>query len=170
MNSLIRSSQTDSDNVPSSDCRSWTPLQLHSVSERLKSPWPPINTEDKRLDFTNVADACCKLESLGVVGSEENIGSSQLIPNQLKFDFLAFKSLRDLELSHLNISPEIVTSLGILRSTLTSLTATRCGLKTISQLVLCDLAHSQEDLTLDFVKGASHCWSQLLSLNIREQL
>ena len=126
-----------------------------------------MNTEDKRLDFTNVADACCTLETLRVVGSEENIGSSQLIPNNLKFDFLAFKSLRDLELTHLNISPETVTSLGILRSTLTSLTATQCGLKTISQLLLCDLVHSQEELSLDFVKGASHCWSQLLSLNIR---
>ena len=129
-----------------------------------------MNTEDKRLDFTNVADACCKLETLCVVGSEENIGSSQLIPNQLKFDFLAFKSLRELELTKLKLSPEMVSSLGILRSTVTSLTATQCGLKTISQLLLCDLAHSQEDLTLDFVKGASHCWSQLLYLNIREHL
>ena len=126
-----------------------------------------MNTEDKRLDFTNVADACCKLETLRVAGSEENIGSSQLIPNQLKFDFLAFKSLRALEVTQLNISPEMVSSLGILRSTLTSLTATQCGLKTVSQLLLCDLTHCQEDLTLDFVKGGTHSWSQLLSLNIR---
>ena len=110
----------------------WTLLQLHSISERLKSLWPPINMEDKRLDFTNVADACCKLETLCVVGSTENIGSSQLLPNQLKFDFLAFKSLRELQLSQLNISPEVVSSLGILHSTLVSLTATECGLKIIS--------------------------------------
>ena len=129
-----------------------------------------MNTEDKRLDFTNVADACCKLDTLCVVGSEENIGSSQLIPNQLKFDFLAFKSLRELELSQLNLSPEMVTSLGILRSTVTSLTATQCGLKTISQLLLCDLVHTQQELTLDFVKAGSHCWTQLLSLNIRKHL
>ena len=129
-----------------------------------------MNTEDKRLDFTNVADACCKLETLRVVGSTENIGSSQLIPNQLKFDFLAFKSLRELELTQLSISPKVVSSLGILRSTLSSLTATHCGLETISQLLLCDLTHSQQDLTLDFVKGGSHCWVQLLSLNIRQHL
>ena len=146
----------------------WTPLQLHSISERLKSPCPPLNTEDKRLDFTNVVDACCKLESLKVVGSYETIGTSQLIPNQLKFDFLAFKSLTELHLTSLNISPDIVTSLGMLRNTLQSLSATECQLETISSILLCDLTHTQEDLTLDFVKGGTHCWSQLLTLNIRQ--
>ena len=115
-----------------------------------------MNTEDKRLDFTNVADACCKLETLRVLGSTENIGSSQLVPNQLKFDFLAFKSLRELELTQLSISPEVVSSLGILRSTLSSLTATHCGLETISQL-LCYKVRYPERITL--LRGNHECRS-----------
>ena len=26
----------------------WSPLQLYAVSERLKTPCPPLNTDDKR--------------------------------------------------------------------------------------------------------------------------
>ena len=90
--------------------------------------------------------------------------------NQLKFDFLAFKSLTELHLKKINVSPDIVTSVGLLRNTLQTLAATECHLKSISQILLCDLNHSEEDLTLDFVKGGTHCWSQLLILNVRQGL
>ena len=166
---IYRTSQAEEgpDWASGSEENCWRPLQLHSISERLRSACPPLNTEDKRLDFTNVVDACCNLDSLKVVGSDETIGTSQLVQNELKFDFLAFKSLTELHLMRLNISPDIVTSVGLLRNTLQTLSATECHLKSISEVLLCDLEHTEEDLTLDFVKGGSHCWSQLLKLNLR---
>ena len=93
----------------------WSPLQLYAVSERLKTPCPPLNTDEKKQDFTNVVDVCCNTPSLAVTGSTEVLGSSQLVPNKLPIDFLAFKSLTRLELSGLELGPETVTSLGILR-------------------------------------------------------
>ena len=86
------------------------------------------------------------------------------------FDFLAFKSLTSLTLQKLDVSPLKVqltknfktsftrkvaflfyfwsfpclqiSSLGLLRSTLTTLRANHCGLSSISQLLLCDTLHS----------------------------
>jgi len=131
----------------------WSPLQMYAVSERLQSACPPLNTEDKRSDFTNVAAACCRLPHLAVLGSEQKIGSSELVPNLLTWDFLAFKSLTSLSLDSVCVGS--ITSLGLLRSTLTSLTATRCSLTAISQLLL----HSASG-----DPGIS--WPRLLSLDL----
>ena len=162
--------QTDDGNVGDKilmDTR-WTPLQMFSISERLKSPCPPLNTEDKRYDFTNVADACCRLEKLTVSGTDEKLGSSQLVPNQLKFDFLAFKTLTDLCLDNCVVSPNTISSLGIVRTTLVSLSASNCKLESISHLLLCDTTHSPEDIPTLTIPGNS--WSALLKLNISHNL
>lgn len=146
----------------------WTPLQLYSVNERLKTPCPPLNTEDKRYDFTNVVDVCCNFQKLKVTGSTDKIGTSQLVPNSLKIDFLAFKSLTKLHLENLDISSDHITSLGILRNTLQILQATHCNLTSASQLLLCDVAHdnSEEDLTR-LIATATYTWSHLLHLDLR---
>ena len=141
-----------------------TPLQMFSISERLKSACPPLNTEDKRYDFTNVADACCRLDMLTITGQDQKLGSSQLIPNQLKFDFLAFKSLRDLCLDNIVLSPATISSLGIIRNTLGSLSARNCKLECISHLLLCDILHSPEDVPSLLSPGNS--WRALLKLDI----
>ena len=147
---------------------SWSPLELYSVNERLKTPCPPLNTEDKRYDFTNVVDACCNYHSLRVVGSTEKIGTSQLIPNNLKIDFLAFKSLTKLHVEQLDLSTDHITSLGILRNTLQILRATHCNIAAVSQLLLCDLAHSDSDEDLTNLMATASCsWSQLLELDLR---
>ena len=49
--------------------------------------------EAKKYDFTNVADFCCRLSSLRVTGTEDPVGSSNVVPNQLTYDLLAFKGL-----------------------------------------------------------------------------
>jgi len=126
--------------------RDWTPLHLHAISERLQTPCPPLDVEDRVADFTNLADTCCRLEALSVTGNTERIGSSNLIQNELCFDFLAFKSLTSLTLQYLDVSPLKISSLGLLRSTVTCLRANHCGLASLSQLLLCDTLHSLEDL------------------------
>lgn len=145
---------------------SWSPLQLYAVSERLKTPCPPLNTDDKKYDFTNVVDVCCNTSTLTVTGSTETLGTSQLVPNKLPIDFLAFKSLTRLELQGLEVRPETVTSLGILRSTLQILRATQCDLASVSQILLCDVTSTEDDFP-DLVQNMAHSWPHLLRLDLR---
>lgn len=143
----------------------WSPLELHTVSERLKSPCPPQDIESKRYDFTNVADFCCQLANLHITGHNDNVGTSNIIPNQLQYDFLAFKSLKILTLTQVKISSDRLTSLGILRQTISELRVTDCDLETLSGLLLCDVVHQKEDLaTLSRTK--SLFWPELRLLEV----
>lgn len=71
-------------------------FQLHSISERLKVPCPTMEKQDKMYDFSHVLDFCSQLHSLQIEGSYEKLGSSSIVPNELNFDLLSFKSLQDL--------------------------------------------------------------------------
>ena len=144
----------------------WSPLQLYSVCERLKTPCPPLNTDDKKYDFTNVVDACCNLTRLKLTGSRENIGNSQMVPNELKIDFLPFKCLTQLHLEDLDIGPQNITSLGILRNTLQILFAPLCNLSSVSQLLLCDVTCSEDDIS-SIIPTPSYSWTNLLKLDLR---
>ena len=144
----------------------WSPLHLYAVSERLKTPCPPLNTDDKKYDFTNVVDVCCNTTSLTVTGSIEPLGTSQLIPNKLPIDFLAFKSLSRLDLRGLEVRPETVTSLGILRSTLQTLRATECGIACVAEILLCDVTCTEDDLA-ELIENPGHSWPRLLQLDLR---
>ena len=44
------------------DQASWSPVEIHAISERLKAPRPPEDTDDQRHDFVNVADFSCQVE------------------------------------------------------------------------------------------------------------
>ena len=126
---------------PSGDEAHWSPLEMYSISTRLKSPLPPQDPESKRFDFTNVADCVCQLRSLKLLGLNECLGESNIIPNELPFDFLAFKSLSKLVLTSINISPEIILGLGQVRTTLKHLQANKCELTSLAHLLLCDAPH-----------------------------
>lgn len=146
--------------------RSWNPLHLHSISERLQTPCPPIDVEDRTADFTNLADTCCRLGDLTVTGSTERLGTSNLVHNELCFDFLAFKNLSILNLEYLDISPLKISSLGLLRTSLTNLTVQYCGLASISQILLCDTLHSLEELPhLLETRERQVAWPNLVNLN-----
>lgn len=147
---------------------SWDPLQMFSITERLQTPCPPQDMEDKRFDFTNVADTCCRLPQLTITGSKDKLGTSNIIPNELSFDFLAFKSLTVLHLESLDVSPLKISSLGVLRSTIVSLACTHCGLNTVSQLLLCDTVHSVQDLPslIEDNIAVGFSWPALTSLNL----
>ena len=45
------------------DQASWSPIEIHAISERLKAPRPPEDTDDQRHDFVNVADFACQVIS-----------------------------------------------------------------------------------------------------------
>merc|ERR1719369_1182248 len=114
--------QTDDGNVGDKsrmDTR-WTPLQMFSISERLKSPCPP------------------------------------------------FKTLTDLCLDNCVVSPDTISSLGIVRTTLVRMSARNCKLQSISHLLLCDTLHSPEDIPTLTIPG--NYWSALLKLDISNNL
>jgi hypothetical protein len=151
-----------------------SPLELHSISQRMRTPCPPQDTEDKSYDFTNVADFACGLKCLKVTGSTEAIGTSNIIPNELSFDLVAFKSLSKLVLNNIECCPEKIEALGFLRKTLKHIEATNCGLKSIADMLLCDTHHLDKDAcTMDkdpseeFVKGGKHNYDQLEYLDLR---
>jgi len=143
----------------------WTPLEMFAITERLQTPCPPQDTDDKKSDFTNVVETCCRLQKLSLSGSKEQLGSSNIIPNDLNFDFLAFKTLSSLQFDSLDISPLKITSLGILRATLQTLVCTNCSLNSVSQLLLCDKIHKNEDLP-SLITESSLTWPVLRSLDV----
>ena len=150
-----------------------SPLELYSISRRLKTPCPPSNVQDKRYDFTNVADLACSLQTLNIEGCPENVGTSNIIPNELNYDFVSFKSLSKLVLSKVDCCPEKIESLGLLRNTLKHLEATDCKLKSIADILLCDTHHMDKEGSLDqdpgteFVTGGKHNFEKLEYLNLR---
>jgi len=140
---------------------SWTPLEMYSVSQRLQHTQPPSDPQSKRYDFTNVMDACCRLEQLKLTGGDQKIGSSNIILNDLTFDFLAFKALTKLRLHQIKLDSGHLTSLGILRSTLTELTVHDSGVLHVHHVLLCDA--SLTDLNL---ASKAFAWSSLTLLDL----
>lgn len=59
---------------------------------------PPTEKQDQMYDFSHVLDFCSQLRSLNIEGSYEKLGTSNVIPNDLRFDLIPFKSLVDLKI------------------------------------------------------------------------
>lgn len=73
-------------------------LQLHAISERLKMACPPTEKVDQMYDFSHILDYCSQLRSLSIEGNYDKLGTSNVIPNDLHFDLVPFKSLLDLKI------------------------------------------------------------------------
>jgi len=117
----------------------WSPLEMHALSERLKRPRPPEDSDDDQIyGFANCAGFACHLEALIVNGSDEKLGNSNIVPNKLTYDFLPFKNLTKLKLDSVEVSPDRIATFGMLRKTLKHLTVNRSSLETVSQLLLGD--------------------------------
>ncbi len=162
---------------------SWTPLEMFAISSRLRSPLPPppptasdpndASDSGRRTDFTNVADQACQMTALRLTGSSDALGTSNAVPNELSFDFLAFKSLAVLVLSNVRISPPAtsISALGAARRTLRRVQANNCGLKSVAAFLLCDVDHDadDEDGLLKIVTDSSSSleWPTLEHLDLR---
>lgn len=72
--------------------------QLHAISERLKIACPATEKQDQTYDFSHVLDFCSQLRALNIEGSYEKLGTSSIVPNELQFDLVSFKSLVDLKI------------------------------------------------------------------------
>ena len=126
------------------------------------------------------------MKALRLTGGWDAIGTSNVVPNNLKFDFLAFKRLTKLALLNVRCSPEHITSLGMVRRTLKHLQVARnalsaldvnlsvfnyqfvqvnyCKLKSVSAILLCGAALPAAD---GGPGGGGAEWSSLEHLDLR---
>jgi hypothetical protein len=146
------------------ECTKWTPLEMNSISQRLQHSCPPTDTESKQYDFTNIVDACCGMKELELTGSVESLGTSNIIYNQLKYDFLAFKSLSRLTVVTVQFNDEHITSLGLLRSTLCELIVHNCGIISVANVLLCD--NPRYTLDTQIISLPNVKWEKLVLLDI----
>ena len=79
------------------------------MNERMKMPLPPLDSADKRHDFSHIVDFCSRVKWLEIVGSNIPVGRSTIIPNHYPIQLSTFKSLHDLTLKlvHLDKLTEV---------------------------------------------------------------
>ncbi|KAG1657521.1 Nischarin [Nymphon striatum] len=138
-----------------------TPLQLSSLTERLKLAEPTYDSEDKSKDLGHVLDFTSQLVRLHIEGSDGTIGQSNLVMNKLLFDLSCFKSVKELQVY--NCDMKSLKGVGNLRSTLKQLII-KNSLHNIHDVLLCDVVFwPPDDETM-----SSSCWNCLESIQLRQ--
>ncbi|CAB3233274.1 unnamed protein product [Arctia plantaginis] len=136
----------------------FTPVELHAISERLKMACPPTEKTDQMYDFSHILDFCSQIQSLNIEGSYEKLGTSNIIPNNLHFDLIPFKSLTDLKI--LGVPMGCIHSVGGLRDTLVSLSVFTASVVSLNEFLLVDILHKDPSSIADTVK-----WKKLSLIN-----
>lgn len=94
--------------LAASKIHEFTALDLYAITERMKLPCPSTDAVRKNFDFSHVLDFCSQLENLVVrprkgppqpesiakIETDVSIGTSNIVPGNLKFDLNAFRSLK----------------------------------------------------------------------------
>jgi len=65
---------------------------------------PPLDSPDKRHDFSHIIDFCSRIRHLEIVGSNIPLGKSVIIPNQYPVNLTPFKSLLSINFKLVNLS------------------------------------------------------------------
>lgn len=117
-------------------------FQLYAINERLKQPCTNSDLRDKKEDFSHVLDFCYQMTELNLIGSDEPLAASNIVPNKLPLKFSFFKKLETLNLQDVNCAN--MTDMGSLRTTLKHLSVNRCQIKNLAELLLCDQIHKTE--------------------------
>ncbi|XP_060080587.1 nischarin-like [Ylistrum balloti] len=119
-----------------------TPLQLFSLTERLKLPEPTCDSGDVKKDIGHILDFITRVKYLKVVGNTDPVGSSNIDMSQLKFDLSLFKSLQCLEVSF-SIALQI-SGIDTIKQTMDRITLHYCVSK-IRDILLQDLPQWKAD-------------------------
>ncbi|XP_013791520.2 nischarin-like, partial [Limulus polyphemus] len=115
------------------------PLQLHALTERLKLAEPPCSSGDKKRDIGHLLEFVSQLHHLKVLGSNDPVGQSNIIPNQLTFDISPFKSLEILEMEGCEVAEHVTTG-SSLRESLVTIKIHQ-SLDSLASFLLCDDVH-----------------------------
>lgn len=97
---------------------------------------------DQKQDFSHVLDYCSQLSELRVQGDNKFFKKSNIIPNQLPFNFSSFKSLRKLVLNDINCN--MIEDWGDLRTMLKTLEVYNSHILNLSEFLMCDQVHKNE--------------------------
>ena len=132
-------------------------VQLHAISKRLRDCCYPSEVYSYEYDFSHVLDFCSKLRTIYVRGGRSNVGTSNLVYNNMSFDLTIFKSLQNL--FFYNVQLGNINDFGSLRRTVSSLTAYNSNIKQFADVLLCDKIHK----TYENIEDA---WSSLTKIDI----
>ncbi|XP_045779265.1 nischarin [Maniola jurtina] len=136
----------------------FTLLELHAISERFKMACPSTEKQDQMYDFSHILDFCSQVTSLSIEGSYEKLGTSNIVPNDLRFDLIPFKSLADLKI--LGVPMGCIQSVGSLRDTLTRLSVHIASVISMNEFLLVDVLHKDPSSLADTV-----IWKKLSSIS-----
>uniref|UniRef100_A0AAG5DIF2 PX domain-containing protein n=1 Tax=Anopheles atroparvus TaxID=41427 RepID=A0AAG5DIF2_ANOAO len=139
-------------------------LELHAISERMKIPCPPTEAANSSYNFSHILDFCAQLETIIVLPTKNSlptilydddtdkyiphalhkpVGSSNLIPVQLRYELSVFKTLRNLIIY--GVPTKNIQNVGALRETLSRIEVYKSETKQICQIALCDNVHKDAD-------------------------
>ncbi|KAK3601596.1 hypothetical protein CHS0354_027843 [Potamilus streckersoni] len=118
-----------------------TPLQLYSLTERLKLPEPTCESGDVKKDIGHILDFITRLKNLKVC-SGEPVGTSDIDMNKLKFDLTLFKSLQSLTLVKCNW--RFIEGLETVKQTLSTINV-HYTVGATRDIVLQDVPHWREE-------------------------
>ncbi|ODM97407.1 Nischarin [Orchesella cincta] len=135
-----------------------SPYQIYAINERMKMPIPPLDSEDKRQDFSHIIEFCSRLEFLNIVGSNISLGNSTIVPNQYSMNLSIFRSLKVLSLKL--VSADKIAEIGTVRQTVERLSIHNCTFQSMNQILLCDSVYKT------FAEsGLSYSWNNVISIN-----
>lgn len=90
---------------------------------------------------------------------------SNIIPNELEYNFNIFKKVHTLNLEDCNVQK--ISNASNLRKTLHKLNVPKCGLSKVSDILLCDTVHKDLSQMDDQTLATIPKWSHLRDLNVR---
>jgi len=141
-------------------------LLLYAISERLKLPCP--DSEVKEYNFSHVLEFCSKLKYLAIRGGNHNVGTSNIIHNNLNFELSSFRNVSKFECY--NIASNMIYNLMTLRNSVCIITVYNSKLKTPEDILLSDYVHKDWSCDIDSnmiwnkVKVVDFSWNEIQTL------
>ncbi|XP_064097474.1 nischarin-like isoform X1 [Macrobrachium nipponense] len=137
----------------------FTPLQLHAISHRLKNPLPRNVASEQETDFSHVADFASQVKYLVVEGSNEFHRTSNIVQNKLSYSLNTFQNVEKLAIIKARVSN--IGHLGAVRRTTKSLVVNESEMKTMSDVLMCGAVYKET------VEGSEpHIWALLTDVDV----
>lgn len=135
----------------------FSPLQLHAISERLQKCCFPNESYNNDFDFSHILEFCYNSKTVIIRGNRSNVGSSNLICNNLTFELTFFKTAVNLYFYNVQLSN--IYDLGSLRQSVTSFVVYNSNMEQFSDALLCDKVHKTHE------ESEEHVWNKLMNID-----
>lgn len=131
---------------------------MYAISERLHKCCFRRESCCNEFDFSYILEFCYKLKTVVVRGSRSNVGTSNLVYNNLTFELSFFKSAVNVYLYNVCLSN--INSIGTFRQTVISLVVYNSNIERFSDALLCDKIHKAYDENFE-----EHVWQKLTTID-----